>query len=218
MSATAGSAAIRRRSTSTYDGAAIAVDTGFIVYNEMNYPNLTALFSHLGVATQASEMSFAVSARQGGFEWCGRTHDVANGLFAQRSNLLSPRYLGMLLEVLRFNKQAVQDSKDGVLAGLSLAQYLALPALLDPVPGRLPHPHGRGDLVDVGAIHAGLSRRELRRVLQEPPPPAVEPAGLAHRRGRQPELRGEAQRAPGGRMSGSAPPSPRSSAPPTGVT
>jgi hypothetical protein len=109
-----------------YDGAAIAVDTGFIVYNEMNYPNLTALFSHLGVATQASEMSFAVSARQGGFEWCGRTHDVANGLFAQRSNLLSPRYLGMLLEVLRFNKQAVQDSKDGVLQGLSLAQYLAL--------------------------------------------------------------------------------------------
>lgn len=110
----------------SYDGVEIAVDTGFIVYNEMNYPDLTALFSHLGVETQASEMSFAVSARNGGFEWCGRTHDVANGLFAQRRNLLSPRYLGMLLEVLRFNKQAVLDSQDGVLTGLSLADYLAL--------------------------------------------------------------------------------------------
>ena len=108
-----------------YDGARIAVDTGFIVYNEVNYPNLTALFAELEVATQPAEMSFAVSARKGGFEWCGRTYDVANGLFAQRRNLLSPRYLGMLLEVLRFNRQAVQDSRDGLLSGRSLAEYLA---------------------------------------------------------------------------------------------
>jgi uncharacterized protein len=107
-----------------HGGARMAVDTGFIVYNEMNYPNLTALFRLLGVETQESDMSFAVSARGGGFEWCGRTYKVVDGLFAQRRNLLSPRYLGMLLEVVRFNKQAVKDSKAGALAGLSLQQYL----------------------------------------------------------------------------------------------
>lgn len=108
-----------------YDGRRIAVDTGFIVYNEMNYPNLTALFAELGVETQEADMSFAVSARKGGFEWCGRTYKVVDGLFAQRRNLLSPRYLGMLLEVVRFNKQAVRDDEDGFLEGLSLADYLA---------------------------------------------------------------------------------------------
>jgi predicted NAD/FAD-binding protein len=107
-----------------HGGARMAVDTGFIVYNEMNYPNLTTLFRLLGVETQESDMSFAVSARGGGFEWCGRTYKVVDGLFAQRRNLLSPRYLGMLLEVVRFNKQAVKDSKAGALAGLSLQQYL----------------------------------------------------------------------------------------------
>src|SRR3954452_17075328 len=64
-----------------YDGARMAVDTGFIVYNEMNYPNLTALFARLGVTTQESDMSFAVSRRGGRFEWCGRTTRVVDGLF-----------------------------------------------------------------------------------------------------------------------------------------
>jgi predicted NAD/FAD-binding protein len=109
-----------------HGGTTLAVDTGFIVYNEMNYPNLTALFRALGVETQASDMSFAVSARGGGFEWCGRTYKVVDGLFAQRRNILRPRYLGMLLEVVRFNRQAVRDSKAGVLAGLSLQQYLQM--------------------------------------------------------------------------------------------
>jgi uncharacterized protein len=109
-----------------YDGRRLAVDTGFIVYNEMNYPNLTAMLAELDVETQEADMSFAVSARKGGFEWCGRTYKVVDGLFAQRRNLLSPRYLGMLLEVLRFNRQAVRDDEDGVLAGLSLAEYLSL--------------------------------------------------------------------------------------------
>jgi predicted NAD/FAD-binding protein len=107
-----------------YDGRRIAVDTGFIVYNEMNYPDFTALLAELGVASEEADMSFAVSARKGGFEWCGRTYKVVDGLFAQRRNILSPRYLGMLLEVLRFNKQAVRDSQAGALAGLSLGDYL----------------------------------------------------------------------------------------------
>jgi predicted NAD/FAD-binding protein len=108
-----------------YDGAQVPVDTGFIVYNEKNYPDFTALLSELGVETLASDMSFAVSARGGRFEWCGRTYDVANGLFAQRRNLLSPGYLAMLLEVLRFNRAAIRDRETGALAGLSLGEYLA---------------------------------------------------------------------------------------------
>src|SRR5690606_18153574 len=59
-------------------GKPIAVDTGFIVYNERNYPNLTALFAHLGVPTKASEMSFAVSRDRGALEYSGT--DLA-GLF-----------------------------------------------------------------------------------------------------------------------------------------
>ncbi|WFU37389.1 NAD(P)-binding protein [Bradyrhizobium sp. CB82] len=59
-----------------YDGTPIAVDTGFIVYNELNYPDLTAMFAHLGVETVGSCMSFAVSADAGRFEWRGGGNDV----------------------------------------------------------------------------------------------------------------------------------------------
>ena len=69
-----------------YDGARLAVDIGFIVYNELNYPDLTALFAHLGVETIESCMSFAVTADAGRFEWKGGGNtwrDTAQGLFAQ---------------------------------------------------------------------------------------------------------------------------------------
>ncbi len=107
-----------------YDGKRIAVDTGFIVYNTLNYPNLTAMFDHLGVETQGSDMSFSVSIGNGEFEWVGRTHEVLNGLFAQRRNIVNPRYLGMLLEILRFQKSARNDLAAGRLAGLSLGDYI----------------------------------------------------------------------------------------------
>lgn len=108
-----------------YDGVNIAVDTGFIVYNELNYPNLVRLFEHLGIPTVDSDMSFSVSARGGSFEWSGRTEGVVNGLFGQRSNIFSPSYLRMLLEIPKFNKRAVADFAMGAMKGLSLGEYLA---------------------------------------------------------------------------------------------
>ncbi|MDB5650869.1 MAG: amine oxidase, partial [Hyphomicrobiales bacterium] len=108
-----------------YAGTPVSVDTGFIVYNELNYPNLTAMFDYLGVATQASNMSFSVSVDRGRFEWCGRDGTgVVGGLFAQRSNLFSPSYLLMLAEIVRFQKRAIADSRGNTVGEGSLADYL----------------------------------------------------------------------------------------------
>jgi uncharacterized protein len=108
-----------------YDGTPISVDTGFIVYNTLNYPHLTALFDHLGVPTKDSDMSFSLSLDRGGFEWTGRVKDVFSGLFAQKRNLANPRYLGMLWEILRFQKAASADLGAGRLTGVSLGDYIA---------------------------------------------------------------------------------------------
>jgi len=107
-----------------YNGERLAVDTGFIVYNELNYPLLTSLFDHLGVETEGSDMSFSVSANNGRFEWCGRTKNPVGGLFAQRSNFFSPGYLRMLFEILRFNRSASADLKSNRLSAMSLGDYL----------------------------------------------------------------------------------------------
>ena len=89
-------------------GGPVAVDTGFIVYNEAAYPNLSALFAHLGVETQASEMSFAVSLDAGKLEYSGTN---LRGLFAQPGNLLSPRFWSMLRDLVRFYRQAPGDAE-----------------------------------------------------------------------------------------------------------
>jgi uncharacterized protein len=81
----------------------IAVDTGFIVYNTINYPNLVAMFRHLGVATHPSEMSFAVSLDRGALEYAGTD---LKGLLAQPANLLKPRFWAMLRDILRFYRAA----------------------------------------------------------------------------------------------------------------
>jgi predicted NAD/FAD-binding protein len=109
-----------------YDGEPIDVDIGFIVFNELNYPELTALFGHLDVQTVESCMSFSVSADAGRFEWRGgggSAFQTASGLFAQRRNLLSPSYLRMLTEILRFNRESVGDLRAGRLTGLTLGDY-----------------------------------------------------------------------------------------------
>ena len=98
----------------------VSVDIGFIVYNELNYPDLTALFAHLGVETVESCMSFAVTADAGRFEWKGggvNWRKTAEGLFAQRRNLLSPSYLWMLRDILTFNQQSIEDYTAGLSAG-----------------------------------------------------------------------------------------------------
>lgn len=101
-------------------GVPTPVDTGFIVFNRLNYPNLTQLFEHLGVSTQQTDMSFGFSL-DGGCEW---SSNGLGGLFAQPSNLLRLSFLEMLRDVLRFNRRAVEDLQAGVLTGLSLGQYL----------------------------------------------------------------------------------------------
>lgn len=93
----------RTVSVKTPDGT-IPVDTGFIVYNERNYPHLTGLFKHLGVHTTKSDMSFSVSINNGWLEY--GTYKKLRGLFAQKRNLLRPAYWKFLLDILKFNKTA----------------------------------------------------------------------------------------------------------------
>ncbi len=84
-------------------GKRYAVDTGFIVFNDWTYPNFIRLLGELGVASQPSAMSFSVRDEASGLEYNGTS---LNTLFAQRSNLLRPSFLGMLRDILRFNREA----------------------------------------------------------------------------------------------------------------
>lgn len=83
------------------NGKQYAIDTGFIVYNEWTYPNFIKLMSRLGVATQATEMSFSVKNQDSGLEYNGNT---INSLFAQRRNIVSPKFWRLVLDIVKFNK------------------------------------------------------------------------------------------------------------------
>lgn len=99
----------------------VPVDTGFIVYNTKNYPNLTGLFTHLSVPTKWSDMSFGLSMDGGRMEYgC----DNLDQLFAQRLNLLRPSFLRGMLEILRFSRAAPQQLASGALDGLTLGDYI----------------------------------------------------------------------------------------------
>lgn len=87
----------------TLDGAEVAVDTGFIVLNDRNYPHLEGFFRQLGVATHDTDMTFGVSIGNGALEYGGS--NLAQ-LFAQKSNLLRPRFWRMIQDILRFNREA----------------------------------------------------------------------------------------------------------------
>ena len=94
------------------DGISHGVDTGFLVLNERTYPNLLALFAELDVALAPSEMSFSVQAvdRNARIEWSGSNLDT---VFAQRANLLRPRFWRMLAEITRFNRRCSALAEDG---------------------------------------------------------------------------------------------------------
>lgn len=91
------------RTIDVYDGHQdVAVDTGFIVFNHRNYPHLTNLFRHLDVPTVSSDMSFGASIANGWLEYGSK------GMFAQKSNLVRPAFLGMLRDIVRFNQHALK--------------------------------------------------------------------------------------------------------------
>jgi predicted NAD/FAD-binding protein len=92
-----------RTVTVDYDGRAIPVDTGFIVFNRPNYPHLSGLFQHLNVPVHESDMSFAASIRDGWLEWGAK--DVS-AIFGQKRNLLRPRFALLVRDVMRFNAGA----------------------------------------------------------------------------------------------------------------
>jgi len=103
------------------DGQRLAVDTGFLVFNERTYPNLVALFAALGVETIASTMTFGVSLDDGALEWAGTSLDT---VFAQRRQALSPRFLGMLRDILRFNRRSAAHLADAERQGGDLGMLL----------------------------------------------------------------------------------------------
>ncbi|MEM9592798.1 MAG: FAD-dependent oxidoreductase [Acidobacteriota bacterium] len=97
----------------------LAVDMGFIVYNDRTYPNFIRLLDELGVATEASDMSFSVSCGRTGLEYCGSSLDQ---LFAQRRNLVRFSFYRMLVGILRFHKRAPRLLQAD--PRLSLGEYL----------------------------------------------------------------------------------------------
>lgn len=100
---------------------AVAVDMGFIVYNAPCYPNLVALFDHLGVPTKTSNMGFSVSLDGGRVEYGG---DSLPALFAQWRNLVSPRFWAMLADLVRFYRQAPGDAAELDRDLTGLGEYL----------------------------------------------------------------------------------------------
>ncbi len=106
----------------TVDGRHYAVDTGFIVFNNWTYPNFIRLLGQIGVGFKPTEMSFSVTDPDSGLEYNGNN---LNSLFAQRRNLLSPGFWGMLRDILRFNKEAQRDLEElRIAADTTLDQYL----------------------------------------------------------------------------------------------
>lgn len=104
----------------TLQGRQYRVDSGFIVHNPDHYPLLTRMFDQLGVSSQPTTMSFSVQNQASGLEYNAATLDT---LFCQRSNLLSPRFIGMVRDLMRFYREApaLLDTAD---EGPTLGDYL----------------------------------------------------------------------------------------------
>ena len=105
----------------TVDGITHPVDTGFLVFNDRTYPNLVQLFAALGVQAADSDMSFSVRIGDGALEWSGTNLGT---VFAQPSNLVSPRFLRMLSDLLRFNREASRLAASGAAVSGTLGEWL----------------------------------------------------------------------------------------------
>ncbi len=107
----------------TLDGLDSPVDTGFLVHNDLTYPNLVAMLDYLDVNTYASDMSFSVQIPQRDVEWSGTS---LNTVFGQKRNLLRPQFLVMLKDILHFNSRAEQLLREAELNRLTLGELLAI--------------------------------------------------------------------------------------------
>ena len=105
----------------TVDGITHPVDTGFLVFNDRTYPNLVKLFAALGVECADSDMSFSVRIGDGALEWSGSSLAT---VFAQPSNLVRPRFLRMLSDLLRFNREASRLAEAGTIVTGTLGEFL----------------------------------------------------------------------------------------------
>ena len=103
------------------NGESVAVDTGFMVFNRPNYPLLSSLFDHLGIVTDPTDMSFSASFDDGRLEYAGSSLD---SLFGQRRNLVSARFWGVLISVLRFNRAAHRALAGQLPAELTIGEFL----------------------------------------------------------------------------------------------
>jgi predicted NAD/FAD-binding protein len=104
------------------DGRRVPIDTGFMTYNNVTYPNLSRLFRELGVVSRASSMSFSVQHLPAKLEFCGSS---INHLFGQRRNLFKPEFWKMLLQINRFNKEATAAVRSSQEHSVSLGEYVA---------------------------------------------------------------------------------------------
>lgn len=102
-------------------GKDIPIDTGFMVFNPLNYPNLIKLFEELEVPIKKTDMSFGVQHVPTGLEFSGTGLD---GLFAQRKNIFSPKHIKMLMQISRFNKLCVDDVKHVDYRDLTVSEYV----------------------------------------------------------------------------------------------
>jgi predicted NAD/FAD-binding protein len=103
------------------DGKPVYVDTGFMVFNYKTYPNLCRLFAELNAPVKKTDMSFSVQHVPTGLEYSG---SGLNHLFAQRKNIFKPRYIKMLMQIGRFNKESVKILDEPKYAGYSIGQYI----------------------------------------------------------------------------------------------
>ena len=170
----------------------LAVDTGFIVFNELNYPNFERMLAELGVASQPTDMSFSVSDGRGGFEWATTG---PRGLFARPAHALDPRFHRMLRDLVRFNREA----RKLVGSGGARAVAPSLPSgrrLLGLLRRAAARPAGLGRVVGGPRADVEVSRGLPRPVLRQPSRSTTSgQALLAVDYGRVPTLRRGADRA-----------------------